>query len=104
MTTPTRGRSLGVIFLTIFIDLLGFTIIFPLFPAILAYYLRVDGTGGGLGWLLGRIDAFAALTGVHHNYREVLFGGILGSIYSFLQFFFAPLWASWNQYSRCSNG
>jgi MFS family permease len=92
--TSTHRRSLGVIFLTIFIDLLGFTIIFPLFPAILDYYLRVDGSGGALGWLVGRIDALASLAGSHHNYRAVLFGGILGSLYSFLQFFFAPLWGA----------
>jgi MFS family permease len=93
MTAPNR-RPLGVIFLTIFIDLLGFTIIFPLFPAILEYYLRVDGTTGALGWLVGRIDALASLAGSHENYRAVLFGGILGSLYSFLQFFFAPLWGA----------
>ena len=93
MTAPNR-RPLGVIFLTIFIDLLGFTIIFPLFPAILEYYLRVDGSGGALGWLVGRIDALASLAGSHHNYRAVLFGGVLGSLYSFLQFFFAPIWGA----------
>jgi MFS family permease len=90
-----RGRlSLGVVFLTIFIDLLGFTIIFPLFPAILDYYLRVDGSGGGLGWLLAQIDAFARLAGSHGNYREVLFGGVLGSLYGILQFLFAPIWGA----------
>ena len=86
--------SLGVIFLTVMIDLLGFTIIFPLFPGILAYYLRVDGGSGGLGWLLGRIDAFAALAGSHGNDRVVLFGGILGSLYAFLQFIFSPIWGA----------
>lgn len=86
--------SLGVIFLTIFIDLLGFTIIFPLFPAILEHYLRVDGDTGILGWLLTQIDQFAQLTGSHSNYRTVLFGGILGSLYAILQFVFAPIWGS----------
>lgn len=93
-STPTRPASLGVVFLTIFIDLLGFTIIFPLFPAMLDYYLRVDGLGGGLGWLLARIDAFAQLAGSHSNYRVVLFGGVLGSLYGLLQFLFAPIWGS----------
>lgn len=83
-----------MIFLTIFIDLLGFTIIFPLFPAILEHYLSVDGSGGGLGWLLQQIDHFARLAGSHRNYREVLFGGVLGSLYAFLQFLFAPLWGA----------
>lgn len=90
----SRPLSLGVIFLTIFIDLLGFTIIFPLFPAILEHYLRVDGSGGGLGWLLTQIDHFARLAGSHSNYRAVLFGGVLGSLYAFLQFAFAPIWGA----------
>lgn len=91
---PARPLSLGVVFLTIFIDLLGFTIIFPLFPAMLDYYLRVDGTGGGLGWLLAQIDTFARLAGSHSNYRAVLFGGALGSLYGVLQFLCAPIWGA----------
>ncbi|MCF7688276.1 MAG: MFS transporter [Cephaloticoccus sp.] len=87
-----RPLSLGVIFLTIFIDLLGFTIIFPLFPALLDHYLTVEGDAGALGWLLHQIDHFAVLAGSHSNYRAVLFGGALGSLYAFLQFFFAPIW------------
>ncbi len=87
-----KTPSLGVIFLTIFIDLLGFSIIFPLFPALLGYYLKTDGGGGFLGWLIAQIDALARLAGSHGNYREVLFGGVLGSLYGFLQFLFAPVW------------
>jgi MFS family permease len=101
VTTPSAAPSsqrpplsLGVIFLTIFIDLMGFTIIFPLFPGILDYYLRVDGSGGILGWLVAQIDALAQLAGSHGNYRAVLFGGILGSLYSFLQFIFSPIWGA----------
>ena len=96
MTTapPHKPLSLGAIFLAIFIDLLGFSIIFPLFPAILSHYLQVDGSGGFLGWLLAQIDALARLTGSHDNYREVLFGGLLGSLYGFLQFLFSPVWGS----------
>lgn len=93
-TSATPPRSLGVIFLTIFIDLLGFTIIFPLFPAILDHYLRVDGEAGILGWILGHIDQFAQIAGSESNYRAVLFGGVLGSLYAILQFVFAPIWGS----------
>lgn len=84
--------SLGVIFLTIFIDLLGFTIIFPLFPAILEHYFRLEGDTGMLGWLLRQIDQLAQIAGSHANYRAVLFGGVLGSLYAILQFVFAPIW------------
>ena len=34
-----RKGTLGIIFLTLFLDLVGFSIIFPLFPAMLDYYL-----------------------------------------------------------------
>lgn len=91
-SSTDRPLPLGVIFLTIFIDLLGFTIIFPLFPAILDHYLAVEGSSGFLGWLLARIDQLAQLAGSHGNYRAVLFGGVLGSLYAFLQFIFAPIW------------
>ncbi|HZZ58883.1 MAG TPA: MFS transporter [Opitutaceae bacterium] len=91
---PSSGRrsGLGVIFLTIFIDLLGFTIIFPLFPALLDYYLRVDGEHGTLGWLVHGIDRLAALVHASGDYRAALFGGLLGSLYAFLQFICSPLW------------
>ena len=89
-----KTPALGVILLTIFIDLLGFSIIFPLFPALLGYYLKTDSNGGFLGWVIVQIDALARLAGSHGNYREVLFGGVLGSLYGFLQFLFSPIWGS----------
>jgi len=91
---PAPPLSLGVIFLTIFIDLLGFTIIFPLFPAILDHYFALEGNRGLLGALLGGIDRFADFAGSAGNYRAVLFGGVLGSVYALLQFTFSPVWGS----------
>jgi len=49
-----RNPTLGIIFLTLFLDLVGFSIIFPLFPAMLEYYLP---NGAGDGSLLGRMIA-----------------------------------------------
>jgi len=88
----SKPLSLGVIFLTLYIDLIGFSIIFPLFPAMLEYYLGREGHGGLLGWLLAQIDTFARVTGGGGGYTPVLFGGVLGSLYSLLQFLFAPYW------------
>ena len=42
---PQRGL-LGVILLTVFLDLVGFSIIFPLFPDMLEYYLGKEAEGG----------------------------------------------------------
>jgi MFS family permease len=83
-----------VIFLTLYIDLVGFSIIFPLFPAILKYYLAVDGQAGAVGWLLAQSQAGARLLHLQSNFEAVLFGGVLSSLYAFLQFIFAPMWGA----------
>ena len=62
--TTTRP---AVIFLTVFIDLLGFGIIIPLLP----YYAESFGA-----------SAFAV--------------GMLGTSYSLMQFLFAPVWGRWS--------
>jgi len=92
-SSPKR-LSLGVIFLTIFIDLVGFSVIFPLFPAILDYYLERDGQHGMLAALLEALDSVSQLADGSERFTPVLFGGVLGSLYAVLQFFFAPLWGS----------
>lgn len=90
---PQRPLSLGVIFLTLYIDLIGFSIIFPLGPDLLEYYLNLEGRTGALGWLVGQTDALARGFGIA-NYAPVLFGGVLSSVFSLLQFVFAPFWGA----------
>src|ERR1041385_8745016 len=90
---PGRRRSsLGVVFLTLFLDLAGFSIIFPLTPSLLEYYLGREGRDGLLGSLIRAIESAGA--GSDPIYTAALFGGVLGSIYSLLQFLFAPFWGS----------
>ena len=89
-----RRASLGVIFLTLYIDLIGFSIIFPLIPDLLGHYLRTDGQSGLLASLLALSEAGARAIGHSHNFAEVLFGGIIGSLFSILQFIMAPIWGS----------
>ena len=92
-------HTLGIIFLTLFLDLVGFSIIFPLFPAMLDYYLP-NGAGDGslLGQLIAPLSAWAERSGAEDPrfMTAVLFGGILGSLYSILQFICAPLWGSYS--------
>jgi MFS family permease len=94
VAAPKRPLSLGVIFLTLLIDLVGFSIIFPLGPDLVGYYLRIDGNSGLLGFLLRESEAGARALGQDHAFAAVLFGGILTSFYSVLQFVFAPFWGA----------
>lgn len=84
-------RTIGIVWLTIFIDLVGFSIIFPIFPAMLEWYLPREDPGS---FLHGMIALFESLTqGVNQQFLvAVLFGGFLGSLYSVLQFFASPFW------------
>mgnify|MGYP005841365077 CR=1 FL=1 len=94
-----QGTRLPVIFLTLFLDLVGFSIIFPLFPAMLEYYLPGgDGTQSLLGELIAPLASWAEQSGAEDPrfMTAVLFGGILGSLYSILQFICAPLWGSYS--------
>ena len=93
-SAPKRPLSLGVIFLTLLIDLIGFSIIFPLGPDLVGYYLRIDGNSGLLGWLLEQSESAARAIGQDHAFAAVLFGGLLTSFYAILQFVFAPFWGA----------
>jgi len=91
---PRRVLSLGVIFLTLYIDLVGFSIIFPLGPDLIQHYLDTDGQSGLLGWLLNQSNQLAHSFGHDNAFAAVLFGGVLSSFFSILQFIFAPFWGS----------
>src|SRR5207249_1133339 len=86
---PPRKSPIGVIFLTIFVDMVGFSIIFPLFPEMLKFYLGREGREGALGALLKTLES--AFGQSSEQQVAVLFGGVLGSLYAVLQFIFAPL-------------
>lgn len=91
--------ALKTVFLTIFLDLVGFSIIFPLFPALAKYYLQVDPNNYFLNLIFNSIQGFADSTSHYvgaqsHVNSIVLFGGALGALYSLLQFIAAPIWGA----------
>ncbi len=88
MTNAPRSVT-GIVFLTVFLDIVGFSIIFPLFPEMLDHYFAQEGTDSALGRLIAWLENF---TGGDGNAVHTLFGGLLGSLYGLLQFFFAPIW------------
>ena len=93
-SAPAKPLSLGVIFLTLYIDLIGFSIIFPLGPDLITHYLQTDGQSGVLGWLLDQSNTVAHAFGHEKAFAAVLFGGVLSSFFSILQFIFAPFWGA----------
>ncbi len=93
MPPTKRPLSLGVIFLTLYIDLIGFSIIFPLGPDLIHHYMGLEGDQGVLGWMLRQAEALAGLFGGGHDVA-VFFGGLLSSLFSILQFVFAPFWGA----------
>lgn len=90
--------GLGAILLVVLIDLIGFSIKLPLFPAILNYYLSREGEGGILAGLVRFLEetgrSVAGEAGVFPV--AVLFGGILSGLFSLLQFASAPIWGRWS--------
>ena len=91
---PKQG-ALGVILLTVFLDLVGFSIIFPLFPDMLEYYLDKEPEVGIFHSLVANLESLSGLQGEDARFAAtVLFGGLLGSLYSVLQFVFAPIWGA----------
>jgi MFS family permease len=86
MTTPPRRGSLAVIFLTVFIDLLGFGMVIPLLP-IYARQFAADESGLLIGLLMASFSAmqflFAPLWGRLSDRigrRPVLLVGLAGSV------------------------
>ena len=97
-TTPeepmsTKSKSaLKSVFITLFLDLVGFSIIFPLFPSMLDYYMKTEGDTGLIGLVVRSLETFTQVAGgPSHIGIIVLFGGVLASLFSLLQFICSPI-------------
>jgi len=95
--TPQSKGSLFIVFLTVFIDLLGFGIVLPLLP-IYAKELNVDAGGWMLGALMASFSAmqflFAPIWGrLSDSYgrRPILLIGLTGSVLFYSMFGIASL-------------
>lgn len=86
----SRRPSLGIVFLTLFLDLVGFSILFPLVAAIMRHYAAEP--DGLLGVWMQQVHAIAP--GATAMQREALFGGVLMGLYALLQFLCAPFWGT----------
>lgn len=93
-TSPKRIKF--ILFLIVFTDMMGFSLLFPLFPKTLEFFLlKGDDALFRMFYSTANLLSFGGDT----KYTFVLFGGILGSIYSFLQFIAAPVWGRLSDHS-----
>lgn len=64
-----------VVFISLLLDLLAFTMILPLLPALMELYRNND-SSGLFQWLLTKVAYFQHTLGVPDRYNSVLFGGV----------------------------
>ena len=83
-------RHITVVFISLLLDLLSFTMILPLLPSLLDYYETHD-TSGTYPLVVRRVREFGAAIGAPDRFTPVLLGGLLGSLFSLLQFLTAPV-------------
>uniref|UniRef100_A0A336KJD8 CSON011760 protein n=1 Tax=Culicoides sonorensis TaxID=179676 RepID=A0A336KJD8_CULSO len=79
-----------IVFISLLLDLLSFTLILPLFPSMLEYYKHHD-EGGLYNYLSENVKSFEEAMKIPTRFNSVLFGGFLGSMFSFLQFIASPI-------------
>ena len=99
--TSPAPTQLKILFFNVFINITGFAIIIPLFPALLNYYFPENGVDNGIFshlmiWL--RQVASQASPDDPIATTAVFFGCFLGALYGFLQFIFAPIWGHLSDY------
>lgn len=88
---PFSSKVIRSVFIILLLDLLGFTLILPLLPSILDHYAQ---TGDGVYHTLQSVvDLFREAVGIplEKKYNSVLFGGLIGSLFSLLQFLASPI-------------
>jgi MFS family permease len=90
LKTEKIHSTVYIVFVSLLLDLLAFTMILPLLPSLLEYYKTHDSTGL-YSWLSRRVQYFQELVGAPEKFNSVLFGGFLGSMFSFLQFVASPI-------------
>uniref|UniRef100_A0AAQ5X3Q0 Major facilitator superfamily (MFS) profile domain-containing protein n=1 Tax=Amphiprion ocellaris TaxID=80972 RepID=A0AAQ5X3Q0_AMPOC len=85
------SKVIRIVFVVLLLDLLGFTLILPLLPSILDHYAQTE--DGVYQSLQSVVDWFRQAVGIplEKKYNSVLFGGLIGSLFSLLQFLSSPV-------------
>lgn len=69
------SKTIRVVFISLLLDLLAFTMILPLFPALLDHYQSIDNGKGLYSIFLNKINKLSSLLNAPDNVNSVLFGG-----------------------------
>nr|CAG4649515.1 EOG090X09U7 [Scapholeberis mucronata]SVE93750.1 EOG090X09U7 [Scapholeberis mucronata] len=78
-----------IIFSSLIIDLVGFTVILPLMPKLLDHYSSTGGSS--MSFLESTVKTLQQMLNIPVNFNSVMTGGVLGSLFSILQFLASPL-------------
>jgi len=78
-----------VMFVSLILDLMGFTVILPLMPKLLDHYHAQGSTS--IGAIQNIIQTLQERFNIPDRFTSVLIGGVIGSLFSILQFLTAPL-------------
>ncbi len=93
----STSRNKALLLFLLFLDLAGFTLIFPIIPAMLDHYTQtaqLDQNNLDL-WLLHLLDFLDTLLPINQSSQKnkvIILGGGLACLYSFTQFIAAPHW------------
>lgn len=72
---PKINKTVYIVFVSLLLDLLAFTMILPLFPSLLDHYRLNDKMDGLYPYLLEKVRYFQHLVGAPDRFNSVLFGG-----------------------------
>ena len=86
-----KDNTIQVVFISLILDLLAFTMILPLLPALLDYYKEIESDESMYFKILRYIQSTRKFFDAPDKVNTVLYGGFLGSMYSFLQFLGSPI-------------
>ncbi|XP_043485574.1 major facilitator superfamily domain-containing protein 10 isoform X1 [Polistes fuscatus] len=85
-----KDNTVKVVFFSLLLDLLAFTMILPLLPALLDHY-KILSNKGLYSMISHHIESLRIFLNAPDKVDTVLYGGFLGSMYSFLQFISSPI-------------
>ncbi|CAG2103125.1 unnamed protein product, partial [Medioppia subpectinata] len=86
----TTKPTFVVIFASLVMDLMAFTLILPLMPSILDYY-SINDQSGLFAWIESKVELSQHWLGSPREFNKVLFGGLIGSWFSLLQYITQPI-------------